>query len=84
MTEQTASLRTRSRGPARHWDRTVVASASDDSELEQPPHRCETTVPDGLGAANQSKKSNTSIGVTAAKDKPRSEQNRKKLSTWNA
>jgi hypothetical protein len=48
------------------------------------PDRRATTVPDGFGVDNQSRKSNTSIAVTEARANSRSEQNRKKLNTWNA
>jgi hypothetical protein len=48
------------------------------------PDRNITTAPEGGGVDNQSRKSNTSIGVTAASTNRRSSQNRKKLRTWNA
>ncbi len=51
------------------------------------PNPSATTVPgddDGRGVDNQSKKSNTSIGVTAASVNWFSSQNLRKLREWNA
>jgi hypothetical protein len=49
------------------------------------PDRNATTVPDDRGGADsQSKKSNTSIGVTAASTNRFSSQKRRKLRQWNA
>ena len=47
------------------------------------PVRRSTTLP-AAGLASQSKKSNTSIGVSDANARFRSSQNRRKLNTWNA
>jgi hypothetical protein len=48
------------------------------------PRRIATTVPDDGGVASHSRKSNTSIGVTAVSCSRLDSQNRAKLNAWKA